>query len=308
VAYADEGVELVKAGISLPIMVMNTEESSFQSIVDYNLQPVIYSFDLLQKFEEYLSEQGIKSFPVHLEIETGMNRLGFSLSQAERLAEHIATASLFQIQSVFSHLAASEDPAQDDFTKHQAELFNKAIQIIQQHISYPFLKHISNSAAIVRHPQLQMDMVRLGIGMYGIEIDNDHLLELIPVATLRSTIAQLKHLKKGETVSYNRMGIVNRDSIIATVRIGYADGYSRQLGNGIGKMLVNAKQAPVIGSICMDMTMLDVTDIDDVKEGDDVIIFGSQLPVQDISKWINTIPYEVMTSVSQRVKRIYFHE
>lgn len=308
VAYADEGMELVKAGISLPIMVMNAEESSFQSIVDYNLQPVIYSFDLLHKFEDYLKSQGIQSFPVHLEIETGMNRLGFSLSQTEALSKHVAASSFFQIQSVFSHLAASEDPEQDDFTKKQAELFNEAVQIIQQYISYPFLKHISNSAAIVRHPQLQMDMVRLGIGLYGIEIDNDHLLELHPVPTLRSTIAQLKHLRKGETVSYNRKGVVNRDSIIATVRIGYADGYSRQFGNGVGKMLVNGKTAPVIGTVCMDMTMLDVTDIQNVNEGDDVVIFGSQLPVQEVAQWIQTIPYEIMTSVSQRVKRIYFHE
>lgn len=307
VAYADEGVELVKAGINLSIMVMNAEESSFQSIVDYNLQPVIYSFDLLKKFEDYLKEQGIKSFPVHLEIETGMNRLGFSLSAIESLAKHIASSSL-QIQSVFSHLAASEDPSQDEFTNEQASLFNQAIHIIQQHINYPFLKHISNSAAIVRHPQLQMDMVRLGIGLYGIEIDNDGMLELTPVATLRSTIAQLKHLKKGETVSYNRRGVVERDSVIATVRIGYADGYSRRFGNGAGKMFVNGNLAPVIGTVCMDMTMIDVTGIEDVKEGDDVIVFGSQLPVQTIAQWVGTIPYEVMTSVSQRVKRIYFHE
>lgn len=308
VAYADEGVELVKAGIHLPVMVMNAEESSFQSIVDYNLQPVIYSFDLLQKFELYLNEQGIKSYPVHLEIETGMNRLGFSLPQVESLAKHIASSPAFHIQSIFTHLAASEDALQDDFTKQQAKAFNEAVLIVQQYVSYPFLKHISNSAAIVRHPQLQMDMVRLGIGLYGIEIDNDRLLELIPVATLRSTIAQLKHLKKGETVSYNRKGVVSRDSVVATVRIGYADGYSRHFGNGIGKMIVNGKPAPVIGTVCMDMTMLDVTDIDNVNEGDDVIIFGSQLSVQQVAGWINTIPYEIMTSVSQRVKRVYFHE
>lgn len=308
VAYADEGVELLKAGISLPVMVMNAEESSFQSIADYNLQPVIYSSAFLQRFEAYLKEQGIKSYPVHLEIETGMNRLGFSLSQIENIAKQISASSSFQIQSVFSHLAASEDLLQDDFTKQQAELFNSAVQIIQQHISYPFLKHISNSAAILRHPQLQMDMVRLGIGLYGIEADDHNLLELVPVATLRSTIAQLKHLKKGETVSYNRKGMVHRDSVIATIRIGYADGYSRQFSNGVGKILVNGKPAPVIGAVCMDMTMLDVTDNGNVREGDDVIIFGQQLPVQQVAEWINTIPYEIMTSVSQRVKRIYFHE
>jgi alanine racemase len=308
VAYADEGVELVKAGISLPVMVMNAEESSFQSIVDYNLQPVIYSFDLLQKFEAYLEEQAIKSYPIHIEVETGMNRLGFSLQEIEQLARHVAASESFQIQSVFSHLAASEDPAQDNYTFHQAQLFDQAVSIVQQHIGTPFLIHISNSAAIVRHPQLQMDMVRLGIGLYGVEIDNDNLLDLAPVATLRSTIAQLKHLKKGESVSYNRRGVVYQDSVIATVRIGYADGYSRQFGNGIGKMLVKGKLAPVIGTVCMDMTMLDVTGISDVAEGDEVIIFGKQLPVQDVARWINTIPYEIMTSVSQRVKRIYFHE
>ena len=308
VAYADEGMELVKAGITLPIMVMNAEESSFQSIVSYNLQPVIYSFDVLHKFENYLKEEGIKSYPIHLEIETGMNRLGFALNQIENLAKHIASSSLFQVQSVFSHLAASDDPFHDGFTKQQSEWFGKAVQVLKQYISYPFLKHISNSAAIVRHPQFQMDMVRLGIGLYGVEVDNEKSLELIPVATLRSTIAQLKQLKAGETVSYNRKGVVGRDSVVATVRIGYADGYSRQFGNGHGKMLVNGKLAPVIGTVCMDMTMLDVTDIENVNEGDDVIIFGQQLAVQEVAEWINTIPYEIMTSVSQRVKRIYFHE
>jgi len=153
-----------------------------------------------------------------------------------------------------------------------------------------------------------MDMVRLGIGLYGVEVVNKDQLDLQAVATLRSTIAQIKHVKKGETVSYNRKGVVNRDSIIATIRIGYADGYSRQFSNGTGKVLINGKQAPVIGSVCMDMTMVDVTDIEEVKEGDDVIIFGSQLPVQQVAGWINTIPYEIMTGISQRVKRIYFHE
>jgi len=308
VAYADEGVELIRAGITLPIMVMNAEESSFQSIVDYNLQPVIYSFPLLNKLESYLKEQGLSSYPVHLEIETGMNRLGFALSDVEALAKHIANGSLLSIQSVFSHLAASEEATQDAFTLQQKNIFDEAIRIIKQYISYPFLKHIANTAAIVRHPHLQMDMVRLGIGLYGIETDNLNELDLQAVATLRSTIAQLKHLKRGESVSYNRRGVLERDSLIATVRIGYADGYSRRFGNGAGKMLVNGRLAPVIGTVCMDMTMIDVTDVRDVKEGDEVIIFGAQLPVQTVAGWIGTIPYELMTGVSQRVKRIYFHE
>jgi Alr-MurF fusion protein len=308
VAYADEGVELVKAGISLPIMVMNAEESSFQAIVDYNLQPVIYSFYLLRQFEGYVKEQGLTSYPVHIEIETGMNRLGFALAEVEAVAGHIAANSFLSIQSVFSHLAASEDEAQDAFTLQQSQIFNQAASIIKKYISYPFLKHISNTAAVVRHPQLQMNMVRLGIGLYGIESDNEGRLDLQPVATLRSTIAQLKYIEKGESVGYNRKGIALVDSVIATVRIGYADGYSRHFSNGVGKMWVKGKLAPVIGSVCMDMTMIDVTGIANVKEGDDVILFGSQLPVQQVAGWINTIPYELMTGVSQRVRRIYFHE
>lgn len=308
VAYADEGVELVKAGIRLPVMVMNAEESSFQAIVDYNLQPVIYSFHLLEQFENYLKGQGLSSYPVHLEIETGMNRLGFSLAEVEAVAKRIAANSLLAIQSVFSHLAASENESQDDFTLRQFHIFKQATGILESYISYPFLKHIANTAAIVRHPPLQMDMVRLGIGLYGIESDEENRLDLQAVATLRSTIAQLKPVKKGESVSYNRRGVVNRDSMIATVRIGYADGYSRQFSSGAGKMWVKGRLAPVIGSVCMDMTMIDVTDIADVAEEDEVVIFGSQLPVQQVAGWIHTIPYELMTGVSQRVKRIYFHE
>ena len=307
VAYADEGVDLVKAGISVPVMVMNAEESSFQAIVDYNLQPVIYSFELLELFENYLETQGMQSYPVHLEIETGMNRLGFHQSEVEALAKKLAASSFFTIKSVFSHLAASEDQNQDEFTKQQAGILEQAVATISTYISYPFLKHIANSAAIVRHPQWQLDMVRLGIGLYGIEIETAGL-QLEPVATLRSTIAQIKHLKKGDSVSYNRKGIVQRDSTIATVRIGYADGYSRAFGNGVGKMWVNGSLAPVIGTVCMDMTMIDVTDIADVKEGADVIVFGPQLPVKDIASWIGTIPYEIMTGISHRVKRVYFHE
>jgi alanine racemase len=289
-------------------MVMNAEESSFQAIVDYNLQPVIYSFYLLRQFEGYVKEQGLTSYPVHIEIETGMNRLGFALAEVEAVAGHIAANSFLSIQSVFSHLAASEDEAQDAFTLQQSQIFNQAASIIKKYISYPFLKHISNTAAVVRHPQLQMNMVRLGIGLYGIESDNEGRLDLQPVATLRSTIAQLKYIEKGESVGYNRKGIALVDSVIATVRIGYADGYSRHFSNGVGKMWVKGKLAPVIGSVCMDMTMIDVTGIANVKEGDDVILFGSQLPVQQVAGWINTIPYELMTGVSQRVRRIYFHE
>ena len=307
VAYTDEGVELRKAGIHIPIMVMNADESSFAALVEYNLQPVIYSFELLQRFEDFISSQALQFYGVHIEVETGMNRLGFPLNEIGALSEHLSQTERVKVESVFSHLAASEDATQDDYTAQQAQTFLQAVQMLQQKVSYPFLKHIANSAAIIRHPQLQFDMVRLGIGLYGIEIATDEL-ELQTAAILRTTIAQLKHLKAGETVSYNRRGVVKEDSLIATVRIGYADGYSRRFGNGVGKMLVHGQPAPVIGTVCMDMTMLDVTGIKGVKEGDEVIVFGESLSVEQVAGWIDTIPYELMTSISQRVKRIYYQE
>jgi alanine racemase len=205
-------------------------------------------------------------------------------------------------------LAASEEKVQDEFTLHQFHLFQEACNELETELGYRFIKHISNSAAVVRHPQLQMDMIRLGIGMYGIDNSGLSRLNLQPVATLKSTVAQLNSLKKGETVSYNRKGIVSRDSIIATIRIGYADGFPRRLGNGVGQMSVKGKPAPVIGTVCMDMTMLDVTDIPGIREGDEVIVFGKELPVQQLAQWANTIPYEIMTGISQRVRRVYFEE
>jgi alanine racemase len=308
VAYADEGVELRKAGISLPIMVLNPEEISFGALVEYKLEPDIYSFELLRSFDQYLKKEAIESYPVHIEVETGMNRLGFATSDIEELASFIKKTSSFTVQSVFSHLSSSEDPKEDEFTFQQYEKFMGAATKLEQRLGHSFLKHIGNSAAIVRHPSLQLDMVRLGIGLYGVDSAETDKLDLQPVATLRSTIAQLKHLKAGESVSYNRRGIVSRDSLIATVRIGYADGFTRRLGNGTGKMLVHGKLAPVMGTVCMDMTMIDVTDIKGVKEGDEVVIFGKKLPIQQLAEWADTIPYEIMTGISQRVKRVYFEE
>jgi len=308
VAYADEGVELRKAGIHLPVMIMNPEESTFDAIVENDLEPDIYSFELLHQFDSYLKRVGLQQYPVHIEIETGMNRLGFDTADVKKLGRIITQTDSFKVRSVFSHLAGSEDPAEDDFTLQQHAKFITASNNLEKILEYAFIKHIANSAAIIRHPLLQMDMVRLGIGMYGVDAANTRSLELQPVATLKSTIAQLKHLRKGESVSYNRKGVVERDSIIATIRIGYADGYSRMLGNGIGKMLINHQLVPVIGSVCMDMTMVDVTGIPDVHEGDEVIIFGSRLSIQQIAEWAKTIPYEIMTGISQRVKRVYFEE
>ncbi len=308
VAYADEGVELRKAGISLPIMVMNPEEAAFDAIVEHNLEPDLYSFKLLHGFETFLQAEAVQGYPVHIEIETGMNRLGFAGDDIPLLARHLAGSSLLRVRSVFSHLAASEDPAEDAYTFAQYNRYKEAAGLLQQELPYAFIRHIANTGAIFRLPELQLDMVRLGIGMYGIDSAVEHQSLLQPVASLKTTIAQLRDLEPGESVSYNRRGMVDRPSRIATVRIGYADGFSRRLGYGVGKIWVGGRLAPVIGTVCMDMTMIDVTDIPGVHEGDEVIIFGPELPVQQVAAWAGTIPYEIMTGISQRVKRVYFEE
>lgn len=308
VAYTDEGVELRKAGIELPIMVMNADESGFDLLLNYNLEPEIYSFNILHQFIKFLKHQAINHYPVHIKLNTGMNRLGFDVNEVEELSNIITESKCIYVKSVFSHLTSSENHLHDNLTTEQANSFIKACNTLQQKIGYQFIQHIANSAAIIRHPQFQFNMVRLGIGLYGVDDANNHLLHLQTVATLKTTIAQLRKLKKGDTVGYNRVGVVNKDSLIATIRIGYADGFSRRLSNGIGKVFINGYLAPTIGNVCMDMTMIDVTHIPNVKEGDIVEIFGSNLPVQQVAKWCNTISYEILTSVSQRVKRIYIEE
>jgi alanine racemase len=306
VAYADEGVELRKAGIQVPIMVMNPELSSFHTLLEYRLEPELYSFRLFEQWEHFLEQQATTEYPVHIEVETGMNRLGFDPEDMEKLAG-LLKEGRSRVRSVFSHLAASEDPAQDAFTRQQYDRFTAAANSLESYIGYSFLKHIANSAATIRHPYTRLDMVRLGIGLYGVEQSSSEL-DLQVVATLRSTVAQVKELEAGESVSYNRRGVVKRQSRIATIRIGYADGFPRRLGNGRGKVWVRGRLAPVIGTVCMDMIMIDITDIPGVSEGDEVVIFGRGLPVQELATWAETIPYEIMTGISQRVKRVYFME
>lgn len=308
VAYADEGVELRKAGISLPIMVMNPDELSFDAMVDYNLEPEIYGMHILQSFSSFLEAQGMQQFPVHIKVDTGMRRLGFEPAELAALCEQLKQHKTIAVKSVFSHLVASEAKEHDAFTKQQAVLFDKASEQIETALGYSFIKHVGNSSAINRHPELQYDMVRLGIGLYGVDSSAAIQDQLQTVATLRSTISQIRKVPAGETVGYSRKGIVQRDSLIATVRIGYADGLSRQLGNGKGYMQVNGKIAPVIGNVCMDMTMIDITGIADVQTGDEVEVFGRSIPVQEVAEHMNTIAYEVLTSVSQRVKRVYVEE
>lgn len=306
VAYADEAVELRKAGIALPIMVMNPEENTFNALVQYNLEPEIFSFSILSSLEKYLYLLGIQYFPVHIKLDTGMHRLGFEQSEISILAAHLKNNNKIKVQSVFSHLAASDDKSCDKFTNKQAAIFLECCEELQKVISYNFLKHIANTSAI-SNPALQMDMVRLGIGLYGIDGNAAIQKKLKNVSTLTTTIAQVKNVRAGESVGYGCDAILEKDSTIATVRIGYADGYPRSLSNGVGKMLVQNKLVPLAGNVCMDMAMLNITGIN-CKEGDKVIVFGEQLPIQEVAKWCNTIPYEIMTGVSQRVKRIYFEE
>ncbi len=307
VAYADEGVELRKAGITLPIMVMNAEEITYDVLVQYNLEPELFSFGILNSFENYLKQCGINNYPVHIKLDTGMRRLGFEQKDMDELCRKLKSSLLFKIQSVFSHLAASDSATHDEFTKLQAAAFLKGCEQIQNVTGYPFLRHIANTSAIYRHKNLQLEMVRLGIGLYGVDANVTVQQQLKNVTTLKTTISQIKKIKAGESVGYGRKGIAAIDSVIATVRIGYADGYPRLLSNGVGKMMVNGKPVPVIGNVCMDMTMIDITGID-VNEGDEVIVFGQQLPVIELATLAQSIPYEILTGISQRVKRVYYEE
>jgi alanine racemase len=289
----------------MPIMIMNTENSSFDLLVENTLQPVIYSFSLLRTFDRWLKKEGIATFPVHLELETGMNRLGFAEEELDQLLALLPTTN-FTVLSVFSHFAASEEAQQDAFTERQAALYKSMTDRIAGALGYPFLRHIANSAGILRHRDRQFDMVRLGIGLYGIDPSGSSKIALAEVSTLKTTIAQIKRLHTGDTIGYSRKGVAVPGMVIATVRIGYADGYSRALGNGVGKMWVKGRLAPTIGIVSMDMTMIDITGIPDINEGDEVVVFGKELSVSQLAEWSKTIPYEILTGVSQRVKRIYF--
>jgi alanine racemase len=307
VAYADEGVELRKAGITMPIMVMNAEEVTYDLLVQHNLEPELFSFGILSTFEDYLIRNGIQYYPVHIKLDTGMRRLGFEQKDIPALCNRLQASAVFKIQSVFSHLAASDSVLHDAFTNEQANIFLAGCEQIQKITGYTFLRHIANTAATHRHKNLQFDMVRLGIGLYGVDADPAIQQQLKNVTTLKTTIAQVKNIKAGESIGYSRKGVAAKDSVIATVRIGYADGYPRLLSNGAGKMWLKNSLVPVIGNVCMDMTMLDVTGVH-AQEGDEVIVFGAALPVSELAAMAQSIPYEILTGISQRVKRVYFEE
>jgi alanine racemase len=309
VAVADEGVALRKAGITANIMVMNPEMTSFKTLFDYDLEPEVYSFRLLDALVKAARKEGITGWPVHIKLDTGMHRLGFNVepdgSEIDLLIDRLRHQQAVIPRSVFSHFVGSDSDDFDDFSARQFQLFDEGSRRLQAAFSHKILRHMDNSAGIEHFPERQMDMCRLGLGLYGVNPRNNEALHT--VSTLKTTILQLRHVKAGDSVGYSRRTILERDSVIGAIPIGYADGLNRHLGNRHGYCVVNGQKAEYVGNICMDVAMIDVTDID-CQEGDQVEIFGEQLPVTTLSDTIDTIPYEVLTGVSNRVKRVYFQD
>lgn len=306
VAVADEGVTLRRNGITSNIMVMNPEMTAFKTMFDYDLEPEVYSFRLLDALIKAAEKEGITGYPVHVKLDTGMRRLGFNVdTDMPQLIDRLTHQNAVIPRSVFSHFVGSDDDCFDDFSKRQFELFDRGSRQLQAAFSHKILRHICNSAGIEHFHDRQLDMCRLGLGLYGINPRNNNIIN--NVSTLKTTILQLRNVAAGESIGYSRRTMLERDSVIAAIPIGYADGLNRHLGNRHGYCLVNGQKAEYVGNICMDVCMLDVTDID-CKEGDTVEIFGDNLPVTVLSDILDTIPYEVLTGVSNRVKRVYFQD
>lgn len=305
VAVADEGSDLRKAGITCSIIIMNPELTAFKTMFDYKLEPEVYSFHLLDELIKAAEKEGVSNFPIHIKLDTGMHRLGFAPEDIPELITRLKRQTSVIPRSVFSHLVGSDSALFDAFTRKQMETFEKASEELQETFPHKILRHICNTAGIERYPGAQFDMVRLGLGLYGVNPFTNQMIH--NVSTLKTTILQIREVPQEDTVGYSRKGCLNRDSRIAAIPIGYADGLNRRLGNGRAYCLVNGQKAPYVGNICMDVCMIDVTDID-CKEGDKVIIFGDDLPVTVLADVLDTIPYEILTSVSNRVKRIYFHD
>jgi len=305
VAYADEGIELRQAGVRLPILVLNPEPASFDALARYHLEPEVYSLTLLDELVRFAGKN--REIAIHLKIDTGMHRLGFEAADMPALTERLRAHPNLRVRTVFSHLSASDAPGHDAFTHAQAAAFGAMYEPIADALGYRPLRHIANTSGIARFPEYHFDMVRLGIGLYG--IGSGALQEPLQVVnTLKATISQIKEIPPGDTVGYNRNGPIARPSRIATISIGYADGLLRLAGNGRYSVLVHGHRAPTIGNVCMDMTMIDVTDIPAAREGDEVIVFGEQPPVQELAACLQTIPYEVFTNIAERVKRVYWQE
>lgn len=306
VAVADEGVTLRRNGITANVMIMNPEMTAFKTMFDYDLEPEVYSFRLLEALIRAAEKEGITDYPVHVKLDTGMHRLGFDpTADMKRLIDRLKHQNAIIPRSVFSHFVGSDSDAFDDFSARQFALFDAGSKQLQAAFSHKILRHMDNSAGIEHFPERQMDMCRLGLGLYGVDPRTNAMLQ--NVSTLKTTILQMHSVKAGETVGYSRKGVIEHDSLIAAIPIGYADGLDRRLGNRRCYCLVNGKKAPYVGNICMDVAMIDVTGID-CREGDSVEIFGDHLPVTVLSDVLETIPYEVLTGVSTRVKRVYFQD
>ncbi len=304
VAFTDEGIELRRAGITLPIMVMAPTQETYDKIIMYNLEPEIYSFSGLKTMSQIISANQLPEYPVHIKLDTGMHRLGFLPEDMIQLANELVRLKNIRVKAMFSHLAVSDNPAEDAFTEEQFLLFNEMYAFLSNRLGYKPMRHILNSAGIERFPQAHFEMVRLGIGLHGISAIKK---KLKPVSTLKTRISQIKKIPKTDTVGYNRRGILTRDSIIGIIPVGYADGLDRKLGNRNGQVIINNVKVPFIGDICMDISMIDLTDIR-ASEGDEVIIFGEKNPISLLAEQVGTIPYEILTNVSSRVKRIYINE
>ena len=308
VAAHDEGVDLREAGISMPIMVLNPKVVNYKALFDYHLEPEIFSFSMCREIIREAEKFGIENYPIHIKIDTGMHRLGFLYEEMDDLVKLLKSQNFVRPASVFSHLCTADDFSNDAYTQMQLDYYDKCCSKLLSAFDHKILRHILNTAGILRYPSHQFDMVRLGIGLYGIPILNNGLDDgLQPVSSLHSVIIQLREWEAGTTIGYGRHGVLKRHSKIATIPIGYADGFNRHLGCGNGEVFINGKRVPTVGNICMDLFMADVTDVD-CKVGDKVEIFGKHIPVTEIADKLGTIPYEVLTSVSQRVKRIYYRE
>ena len=303
VAYPIEGIELRQAGIKLPVMVLTAGTDSFEQIVNYGLEPGIPNMYSLRILCDVLEKRGMTGFPIHVKLDTGMHRLGFMSEELPELMEFLKTCRTVRVKSVYSHLAAADDPSCDDFTVEQVELFRRNADMLTESLGYRPLYHILNSAGIERFPQYQFDMVRLGIGIYGVSAIPGN--RLCPVASFKCKILQVKTLKPSDgTIGYGRRGKIAEDgTVIATIPVGYADGVDRHLSSGKGRFVVNGHSVPTIGNICMDMCMLDVTGTD-AKVGDTVTIFGENPTISDLAEILGTIPYEILTSVPRRIERI----
>ncbi len=303
VAVGDEGAELRREGIRVPIVVMNPEKSAFDTIFDNKLEPEIYSFGLLKSFIVSAEKLALTDYPIHIKIDTGMHRLGFELRDMPELIKVLKNQNQVKVRSVFSHLVGSDSAEFDDFTHQQLQTFTTCADELSKAFSHKILRHVLNSAGIERFPEYQFDMVRLGIGLYDVSVLPDVKLEI--VSTLKTIILQIRDVKAGETVGYSRKGVLTCDSRIGVIPIGYADGFNRRLSNGLGEVWVNGHRAKVVGNISMDISMIDLTGIP-AEEGDSVEIFGENITIQEIADKLETIPYEILTSVSRRVKRVYF--